>query len=73
MSDADESLELASRAIYGAGMDKLLPQPGAAVIGAYTRGGTVVTVGSTDWPSGLIGGDKSVARITANVLDRLSG
>jgi len=71
LSDADGSLELASRAIYGEGTDTLLPQPGSAVIGTYTCGGTVVTVGSTDWPSGLRGGDKAVARITANVLERL--
>lgn len=45
---------------------------GAAVLGTYTRGGTVVTVGSTDWSHGLRGGDPSVVRITRNVLDRLS-
>ena len=72
LSDADCSLEFASRAIHGPGTEKLLPQPGAAVIGSYIRGGIVVTVGSTDWSAGLGGGDKAVARITANVLDRLS-
>jgi hypothetical protein len=30
---------------------------GNAVLGVYTRGGTVVTVGSTDWAHGLRGGD----------------
>ena len=44
---------------------------GNAVLGAYTRGGTVVTVGSTDWAHGLRGGDVHVERITRNVLERL--
>jgi hypothetical protein len=44
---------------------------GAAVLGTYTRGGTVVTVGSTDWAHGLRGKDSTVERITRNVLDRL--
>jgi hypothetical protein len=44
---------------------------GNAVIGTYTRGGTVVTVGSTDWSHGLRGNDAVVMRVTKNVLDRL--
>jgi hypothetical protein len=44
---------------------------GAAILGTYTRGGTVVTVGSTDWSHGLRGKDPAVERITRNVLDRL--
>jgi hypothetical protein len=44
---------------------------GHAVLGSYTRGGTVVTVGTTDWSHGLAGGDRAVAQITRNVLDRL--
>ena len=44
---------------------------GNAVLGAYVRGGTVVTVGSTDWSHGLRGGDPLVDRITRNVLERL--
>lgn len=44
---------------------------GHAVIGTYTRGGTVVTVGTTDWARGLRG-DAIVIRITENVLRRLS-
>ena len=48
------------------------PAEGAAVLGTYTRGGTVVTVGSTDWAHGLRGGDEVVERITRNILDRLS-
>lgn len=48
---------------------------GAAVLGTYTnaQGGTVVTVGSTDWAHGLAGNDPSVIQITRNVLDRLGG
>jgi hypothetical protein len=45
---------------------------GAAVLGTYVRGGTVVTVGSTDWADGLRGRDPVVERVTRNVLDRLS-
>jgi hypothetical protein len=45
---------------------------GAAIFGTYTHGGTVVTVGSTDWAHGLRGQDSSVVRITQNILDRLS-
>jgi len=45
---------------------------GHAVMGMSTRGGTVFTVGSTDWAHGLRGGDPIVERITRNVLDRLS-
>jgi hypothetical protein len=37
-----------------------------------TNGGTVVTVGSTDWSYGLSGNEPAVERITRNVLDRLS-
>lgn len=44
---------------------------GAAVLGSYTRGGTVVTVGATDWAHGLRGKDPVVEQITRNVLDRL--
>jgi hypothetical protein len=48
------------------------PAQGAAVMGTYTRGGTVFTTGTTDWAHGLRGGDPVVERITRNVLDRLS-
>lgn len=44
---------------------------GAAVLGTYTQGGTVVTAGTTDWAHGLQGQDPAVVRITRNVLDRL--
>ena len=45
---------------------------GAAVMGLYTRGGTVFTCGSTDWAHGLRGNDPHVVQITKNLLDRLS-
>jgi hypothetical protein len=44
---------------------------GHAVVGSYTRGGTVVTVGTTDWSHGLRAGDPAATRITRNVLERL--
>lgn len=44
---------------------------GHAVLGVYERGGTVVTVGTTDWSHGLRGNDPTVVRITKNVLERL--
>jgi hypothetical protein len=44
---------------------------GNAVLGTYTRGGTVVTVGSTDWSHGLRGNDPVVTRVTKNVLEKL--
>ena len=45
---------------------------GHGVVGTYTKGGTVVTVGTTDWSHGLRGHDPVVERITRNLLDRLS-
>lgn len=44
---------------------------GQAVLGCYTRGGTVVTVGTTDWSHGLRGQDPHVIQITTNVLTKL--
>ncbi|MCO6454951.1 MAG: hypothetical protein J5I93_06595 [Pirellulaceae bacterium] len=45
---------------------------GAAVMGLYTRGGTVFTAGTTDWAHGLQGADPVVKRITRNLLERLA-
>ena len=45
---------------------------GAAVMGLYTRGGTVFTCGSTDWAHGLKGKDPIVSQITRNILHKLS-
>jgi len=44
---------------------------GAAILGLYQRGGTVITTGSTDWAHGLKGKDPIVERITMNILERL--
>lgn len=44
---------------------------GAAILGLYQRGGTVITAGSTDWAHGLKGKDPMVERITMNILERL--
>jgi hypothetical protein len=55
-----------------AGLSMADDSPGAAVLGTYTRGGTVFTAGCTNWSHGLAGGDEAVDRITRNVLDRLS-
>ena len=46
---------------------------GQAVMGTYTHGGTVVTVGTTDWAHGLAGKDAAVQRITRNILQKLGG
>lgn len=43
-----------------------------AVMGTYTRGGTVFTAGTTDWAYGLAGRDPEVCKVTRTVLDRLS-
>jgi hypothetical protein len=48
------------------------PQPGVAMIGLFTRTGTVFNAGVTDWARVLAEGDVATARITKNVIDRLS-
>ena len=72
LTAADNSLGMVTEALYGEGSEKQHPQPGAAVLGIYTRGGTVFTTGCTNWSDGLRGRDKTVERITHNILDRLS-
>jgi hypothetical protein len=67
----DDSLLWVSEALYGKGTKRRIEQPGAAVLGSYTRGGTVFTTGCTEWVRGLQGRDPVVERITRNVLDRL--
>jgi hypothetical protein len=44
---------------------------GAAVLGVYTKGGTVFTCGSTDWAHGFTGKTPVVEKITQNILERL--
>jgi hypothetical protein len=48
------------------------PQPGVAMIGLYSRVGTVFNAGVTDWARVLASGDATTEKITANVFDRLS-
>ena len=72
LSTRDNSIGIVTDALYGEGTGVKHPQPGAAVLGSYTRGGTVVTSGCTNWPHGLRGGDETVELITRNILDRLS-
>jgi hypothetical protein len=45
---------------------------GNAVLGLYTAGGTVLTVGSTDWAHGLRGKTPIVEQMTRNILTQLS-
>jgi hypothetical protein len=44
---------------------------GNAVMGCFTRGGTVFSAGSTDWAYGL-DDNALIQRVTRNVLDKLS-
>ncbi|MCY2994339.1 MAG: hypothetical protein NTY19_41665, partial [Planctomycetota bacterium] len=53
--------------------DDFVKREGVGVLGVYERGGTVVTVGSTDWAHGLAISDPIVERITRNILERLAG
>jgi hypothetical protein len=71
-SKHDQSLLWVSEALYGKGTARRVEPFGAAVLGCYTRGGTVVTTGCTEWVRGLTGRDPIVERITRNILDRLS-
>jgi len=43
-----------------------------AVMGTYTRSGTVFTAGTTDWAYGLASRDPDIMKITRNVIGRLS-
>lgn len=44
---------------------------GHAVLGTYTRGGTVVTTGCTEWVHGLAARDPQVEQVTRTILRRL--
>jgi hypothetical protein len=67
-------LETCSKAVFGDASAEHLADlgNGHAVMAAFDRsnGGAVLNVGATDWVLGL--GDPIVARITRNVLERLS-
>jgi hypothetical protein len=65
----DSSLVWVSEGLYGKGTRRRIDQPGVAVLGVYTRGGTVLTTGCTEWVRGLEGHDPAVERITSNILD----
>ena len=70
LSKSDNSIGWVEDALWD--KKKKHPQPGAAVLGCYTRGGTVVTTGCTEWVRGLQGKDPAIERITRNIVDRLS-
>jgi len=72
LTDFDGSIDQVADAMYDVRVKGQHPYPGAAVLGCYTRGGTVVTAGCTHWAYGLRGNDRTVERITRNILDRLS-
>lgn len=72
-SDPSGDLEATAEAVFGTASPEHQARlaNNHAVMGVYTRGGTVFTAGTTDWSYGLAGNDPDVARITRNVLDRL--
>lgn len=65
---ADHELEFHARRLLGddskENCDRL--RSGHAVLGTYTRGGTVITTGSTEWAYAL--DDPAIDRITHNIL-----
>ena len=72
LSKADDSIGIVNEALHGNEAANQHHQPGAAVMGLHTLGGTVFTSGTTNWSHGLRGADPHVERITGNILDRLS-
>ncbi len=66
-------LELVAEAIFGSASSANVARlaHNHAVMGTYTRGGTVFTAGTTDWAYGLAGRDPDVGQITRNVIERL--
>jgi N,N-dimethylformamidase beta subunit-like, C-terminal len=70
---APGDLETMVRAVFGDTAPEHLGRlsHNHAVMGTYTRGGTVFSAGTTDWSYGLDGNDPIVERITRNVLDHL--
>lgn len=67
----DYELPFHARTLFGADTPETRARlrHGHAVLGTYTRGGTVVTTGCTDWVCGL--DDPVVAQVTRNLLERL--
>lgn len=72
-SDEVGDLEMTAEAVFGDASPAHVARlaHNHAVMGTYTRGGTVFTAGTTDWSYGLAGRDPDVCKITRNVLDRL--
>jgi hypothetical protein len=68
-------LEDTAAAVFGEATEETIARlaHNHAVMGIFTRGGTVFTTGTTDWVYGLAGHDPVVTQATLNVLDRLSG
>ena len=73
-SDLPGTLESIAEAVFGDASPEHTARlsHNHAVMGIYTRGGTVFTAGTTEWAYGLSGRDSEVEKITRNVLDRLS-
>jgi hypothetical protein len=66
-------LELVAMSLFGDASPKNTAKiaHGNAVIGTFSRGGTVFSVGSTDWAYGL-DANALIQQVTRNVLDKLS-
>ena len=71
--DPPGDLELVTETLFGdASLENTAKLAhGHAVMGSFTRGGTVFSGGSTDWAYGL-DHDTQIQQVTRNVLDRLS-
>jgi len=69
-------LEHAAAAVFGEDWERYVHRlaNNHAVMAVFTvpGGGTVFNAGVTDWTYGVTGSDPDVARVTRNVLDRLS-
>lgn len=68
-------LEMTAEAVFGEATPQAIARlsHNHAVMGMYSRGGTVFTTGATDWAYGLAGHDPVITQMTRNLLDRLSG
>jgi hypothetical protein len=71
--DPPGDLELVATILFGDASPENVAKVahGNAVMGTFTRGGTVFSVGSTDWAYGL-DDNALVQQVTRNVLDKLS-
>jgi len=73
-SSESGDLEETAEAVFGAATPQAIARlaHNHAVMGLYTRGGTVFNSGTTDWVYGLAGHDPVITQATRNVLDALS-